>query len=114
MEVIVLYADPASITFKYTRDDSVQPNGYTVHVDNLCTDPNLLAAYHAADADPGPRYIFFGDHGFHYNLPNLPAGQVFGTARSGELRVAIVDTGAFMDPRSCGEWWQIRPGHSCP
>src|SRR5579859_518570 len=109
MSVIVLYADASSITFKYTRDDSVAPNGYTLHMDNLCTDPNLLALYHALDT--GARYIYRGPS---YNLPNLPAGQLFGTARGAEVRVAIVDSGAFMDPRSCGDWWEIRPGRGCP
>jgi hypothetical protein len=108
MEVIVMFADADSVTFKYTREDSVGPNGYTVHVDNICTDPNLLAQYNAHDA--GARYVY-GSGG--YNLPNLPAGQVFGTARGSEIRVAVVDSGAFMDPRSCNEWWQIRPGANC-
>jgi hypothetical protein len=108
MEVIVLFADADSVAFKYTRDDSVGPNGYTLHVDNLCTDPNLLAVYAAHDG--GARYVYGSGS---YNLPNLPAGQVFGTARGSEIRVAIVDSGAFMDPRSCNEWWQVRPGANC-
>jgi hypothetical protein len=108
MEVIVLFADADSVALKYTRDDSVGPNGYTLHVDNICTDPNLLALYNAHDG--GARYV----HGSgSYNLPNLPAGHTFGTARGTEIRVAVVDSGAFMDPRSCNEWWQIRPGASC-
>ena len=112
MEVIVLFADADSIAFKYTREDSVAPNGYLVHVDNICTDPNLLALYNSLNQ--GTRYVFQSaqDHGMDYNLPNLPAGQTFGTARGGEIRVAIVDSGAFLDPRSCKEWWQVRPGHS--
>ncbi len=111
MEVIVLFADADSVAFKYTREDSVAPNGYLMHIDNICTDPNLLALY--TSLNTGARYVFYSaqDHGVDYNLPNLPAGQVFGTARSGEIRVAIVDSGAFMDPRSCNEWWQVRPGH---
>lgn len=114
MQVIVLFADAQSVTFKYTRDDSVAPNGYTLHVDNICTDPNLLALYQSLDG--GARYVYYGTPGsnYEYDLPNLPAGQVFGTARDGEIRVAIVDTGSFMDPRSCNDWWQIRPGRSCP
>lgn len=111
MEVIVMFADQDSITFKYTRDDSVQPNGYTLHVDNICTDPNLLALYNSLDT--GPRYVYVG-YPYSYNLPNLADGQTFGTARATEIRAAIVDTGAFLDPRSCNEWWQIRPGASCP
>ncbi|MCC7358514.1 MAG: hypothetical protein IT317_03505 [Anaerolineales bacterium] len=111
MEVLVLFADADSIAFKYTREDSVAPNGYLVHVDNICTDVNLLALYNSLNQ--GARYVYLGvqDHNVDYNLPNLPAGQVFGTARGGEVRVAVVDSGTFLDPRSCNEWWQIRPGH---
>jgi hypothetical protein len=108
MEVIVLFADTDSVTFRYTREDSSGSLGYTLFVDNVCTDPNLLALY--ASLDGGARYVFGGGS---YNLPNLPAGQVFATARGSEIRVAVVDTGAFMDPRSCNEWWQIRPGANC-
>ncbi len=114
MEVIVLYADARSLTLKYTRSDSVAL-GYTLHVDNICTDPNLLALYRSLDS--GPRYVYYGpppNHAYEYNLPNLPAGQVFGTALDTEIRVAIVDTGSFMDPRSCNDWWKVRPGRSCP
>lgn len=114
MEVLVIFADADTIALKYTREDSVA-QGYLVHIDNICTDPNLLALYNSLDS--GARYVYLGspDHNVDYNLPNLPAGQVFGTARGGEVRVAVVDSGAFMDPRSCNEWWQIRPGHpGCP
>jgi hypothetical protein len=113
MEVLVLFADEDSITLRYTREDSSAPAGYTVHVDNICTDPNLLALYNALDDAEGPRYQY---PNFSYDLPNLPAGKPFGTARGGEIVVAIADTGAFQDPRSCDDWWQIRPGYvgSCP
>ena len=113
MEVLVLFADEDSVTLRYTREDSSAPAGYTVHIDNICTDPNLLALYNSLDIPDGPRYQYSN---FSYNLPNLPAGKPFGTARGEEIVVAIADTGAFMDPRSCNEWWQIRPGYvgSCP
>jgi len=119
MEVIVLFADTNSITFKYTREDSTQPNGYTLHVDNICTDTNLLALYNQLDSPSGPRYQFHstGFHTYSYNLPNLPAGQVFGTAFGTEIRVAIVDTGAFLEPRACTSggrhWWEVGGG-VCP
>jgi hypothetical protein len=113
MEVIVLFADEDTITLKYTREDTAA-TGYTLHIDNICTDPNLLARYNLLDAPDGPRYSF--DPGHSYELPVLAAGQPFGTARSWEMVVAIVDTGAFQDTRSCDEWWQIRPGYTgtCP
>jgi hypothetical protein len=110
MEVIVIYADADTIALQYGRTDSAA-SGYTVHVDNICTDPNLLNLYNSLDG--GARYVYKGtpDTTPDYNLPNLPAGQVFGTARGTQVRVAIVDSGAYMDPRSCNEWWQIRPNH---
>ncbi len=115
MEVIILYADADTLAMKFTRDDSAAPNGYLLHVDNIVTDPNLLSLYNSLDG--GARYVFHGppDNTPDYNLPNLPEGQVFGAARGAEIRVAIVDSGAFMDPRSCRDWWITRPGHpNCP
>lgn len=105
MEVLVLFADEDTIALRYTREDSSAPPGYTVHVDNICTDPNLLALYNELDDPNGPRYEFPNSS---YELPNLYTGQPFGTARSTEIVVAIADAGTFMDPRSCNEWWQIR------
>lgn len=111
-EAMVIFADADSIALRYTREDSSGAKGYTVHVDKICTDPNLLALYDTTDNSPGPRYVY---PNASYPLPALEAGQVFGTARGAEIVVAVVDTGSFMDPRSCNEWWQIRPGYgSCP
>jgi hypothetical protein len=113
MEVLVLYADPDTLALRYTREDSSGASGYTVHLQNICTDPNLLALYNQTDADPGPRYIY-PNHS--YPLVNMPAGWHIGWTRGYETIVAIVDSGTFMDTRSCNEWWQIRPGYtgSCP
>lgn len=117
-EVIVLYADERRVALRYAREDSAGHPGYTVHVDGLCTDPNLLALYAQLDAPDGPRYVYRppGQRPYTYPLPVLAAGQPIGVAREGEVVVAIVDTGSFMDPRSCNEWWQIRPGYAgtCP
>jgi hypothetical protein len=113
MEVIVLYADDDSVTLNYSRDDTVT-NGYTVHVDNICTDPNLLNLYNQHDQPGGPRYQIYGKDGIvDYHLVTLSAGQVFGTARDGEIRAGVVDSGSFMDPRYCNDWWQIRPSTGC-
>lgn len=118
MEVIVLFADEDSVTLRYTREDSAGSAGYTVHIDKICTDPNLLALYNNLDNPNGPRYVYVPPQNrpYTYNLPQLPAGKPVGTARGNEIVVAIVDTGAFLDTRSCNEWWQIRPGYtgSCP
>jgi len=110
MEVIVLFADEDTITLRYTCEDSSAPNGYTVHIDNICTDPNLLALYNQLDDPSGPRYVYAPpeERPYSYNLPALYDGQPLGTASSTEIVVAITDTGSFMDPRSRDEWWQIR------
>jgi hypothetical protein len=111
-EVIVLHADERRVALHYTREDSAA-GGYTVHIEGLCTDPKLLALYNQLNAANGPRYVFPASQ---YRLPVLPAGQPIGWARGSEVVVAIVDSGEFMDPRSCNEWWQIRPGYAgtCP
>jgi hypothetical protein len=118
MEVLILYADEKSVTLRYTREDSSGSAGYTVFVDNICTDPNLLALYQRHDDPNGPRYRYVppSKRPYSYNLPNLPAGYPLGTVVEGQLVVAISDTGAFQDPRSCNEWWLIRPGYpaGCP
>lgn len=111
-EVIILFADADTITLHYTREDTAAL-GYTIHIDRICTDPNLLALYNSLDAPNGPRYQF---PSAGYQLPALPAGKVFGTTSNEAMLVAVVDAGTFQDPRSCHEWWQIKPGYtgSCP
>jgi hypothetical protein len=94
-EALVLYATEERITLKYTREDHVVW-GYTIHVENVCVEPSLLALYRACnDAGRG-------------ELPALHGDQPFGRARGGEIRVAIRDTGRFMDPRVRGDWWQAK------
>lgn len=91
-EALVLYASEERITLKYTRDDNVV-SGYTIHVENVCVEPSLLALYRSMnDAGRG-------------QLPALRAGQPFGRARTTEIGVAIRDAGTFMDPRSRQDWW---------
>jgi len=94
-EVLVLYASEERITLKYTREDNVV-YGYTLHVENVCVEPSLLALYQS-----------WNDQGREY-LPALRAGQAFGRARGDEVGVAIRDTGAFQDPRSRKDWWKGR------
>lgn len=95
-EVMVLYATNQQITLTYGRYDSVvnpQGNGYAIHVENICVDPNLLALYNTLNSQ-GRVY-----------LPALFANQPFGRARGGEIKVALQDSGTFMDPRSHFDWW---------
>ncbi len=91
-KALVLYAEPNRITLGYTREDSVA-NGYAVHLENLCVDPNLLAQYQANNAAGRGQ------------LPALRDNEVLGTAGAGEIRVAVRDRGVFLDPRSRKDWW---------
>lgn len=94
-EALVLYATEERITLKYTPEDNVV-FGYTIHIENVCVEPSLLALYRAwNDAGRG-------------KLPALRGGQAFGRARGDEIGVAIRDTGTFMDPRSRKDWWQTK------
>lgn len=94
--VMVLYAEEQRITLNYTRRDTVA-FGYTIHLENLCVDPNLLALYRA-QTDSG---------GWHVTgrLPGLRHQQPVGTALDPEMRVATRDRGSFLDPRSRKDWW---------
>ncbi len=94
-QALVLYADPARIAVKYTRTDNVK-HGYTLHMESVSVDSNLLALYRQANAAGRGE------------LPALRAGQAFAMAASTEIRVAIRDTGTFMDPRSRKDWWRAR------
>ena len=101
---IVLYADPTRITIHYTRDDGVgrppwkTSAGYSIHIENICVDANLLALYNSLET--AGRYTQTS-----YNLVTLTPLQPIGTAISGELPVVIRDNGGFMDPRSLNDWW---------
>ncbi len=92
-EALVLYAETHRITLKYTREDNVIW-GYTLHLENVCVDPNLLALYRAMD------------QAGRQQLPALRPGQSFARAEETPLGLAIRDTGRFMDPRSIKDWWQ--------
>lgn len=92
MQGRVLYMDEDSITFGYTRSDSVA-SGYALHVAGICPDPELLRLYQENNASG--RAL----------LPAVAGAQAFGRARGTEVMVSIRDTGAFMDPRSRKDWW---------
>jgi hypothetical protein len=94
-EVLVLYAALDRITLKYTREDNVV-RGYTLHVENVCVEPSLLALYEEWNAAGRSK------------LPALHPGQAFGTAKGDAIGVAIRDNGTFMDPRSRKDWWRGR------
>ncbi len=92
---LVLYAERTRITLKYTRDDNVV-SGYTIHLENICVDPNLLALYQHMNAAGRAQ------------LPALLPGQPLGRAPGAEIDAAVRDAGSFLDPRSRKDWWQGR------
>ncbi len=92
---LVLYAEEHRLTLKYTREDDVV-EGYTIHLENLCVDANLLALYRQLNAAGRDE------------LPALRPGQPLGRADGNEIGVAVRDVGAFLDPRSRKDWWQGR------
>lgn len=96
-KAMVLYAAEDRITLGYTRHDNVA-SGYSVHIENICVDPNLLALYQAQTSADGWHVTG--------NLPGLKNNQALGTALGSEMPVAIRDRGTFMDPRSRKDWWQ--------
>jgi hypothetical protein len=92
---LVLYATRNQLTIKYTREDNVI-EGYTLHLLDLCVAPQLLTLYRTLDAQ--------GRH----RLPALHPGQVLGRASGTQVKVAIRDSGSFLDPRSRKDWWRGR------
>ena len=90
---LVLYAEPTRLTVVYTREDSVA-NGYTVHLEGVCVDPNLLAAYQAANNNG------------RGSLPAVHNGEQVAVVMGDRVLVAVRDRGDFKDPRSRKDWWQ--------
>ncbi len=105
-QAFVMYADADTVALHYSAEDTVV-NGYTVHIDNICTDPNLLALYNALDGGgTGPRYT-----NTSFNMPYIAVGQAIGTARDNLVRVKVVDTGSTIEPRMCWNLWHwVAPG----
>lgn len=89
---LVLYADSSQLTVVYTREDSVA-NGYTVHLEEFCVDPNLLGLYQSNNATG------------RGSLPAVHNGEAVGTTRYHEVVVGVRDRGVFTDPRSRKDWW---------
>lgn len=92
LELMLLYADQNRVTFTNSTGDN-WTDGYTLHIEDICVDPNLIAAYQRENTNG------------RASLPALRTGQIFGVAKINEVKVAIRDSGVFMDPRSDKDWW---------
>ncbi len=90
---LVLYAEPNRITLKYTGEDNAK-RGYTLHLENVCVEPRLLALYGQLNAAGRGQ------------LPALRVDQAFGRASGDTIGIAIRDNGTFLDPRSRKDWWK--------
>lgn len=91
-EVMVLFADENSITIKYTLDDNMV-SGYGIHILGIKVREDIVAKYKAADL-AGRK-----------ELPVLRAGEIMGQPAEAAIWVSVRDTGAFLDPRSCQDFW---------
>lgn len=90
---MVLFAQANRITLGYTRDDTAAA-GYVVHLENVRIDDELLTLYQASNAAG------------RVQLPALRNNQKIGVADGTTIKIAIRDTGQFMDPRSRKDWWR--------
>jgi hypothetical protein len=89
---MVLYAEESRLTVTYTREDS-PAIGYLLHFEGAAVAPELLALYRQLDA-AGRR-----------ELPALRNGEAWGVAAGPSIKAAVRDSGTFMDPRACKDWW---------
>ncbi len=90
-QAVILYATANSMTIHYTPDDNVVA-GYTVQLSNFAVDPTLLAAYQKSDVAGRSQLVA------------VSGGQSLGKT-TGELILAMRDTGQYMDPRWKNDWW---------
>jgi hypothetical protein len=96
---MVLWAAPNTLTLKYDTGDNIGvPNGYAIMMAGVCVDPQLVTSYRDAVSSTGRT-----------KLPGLHRGQAFAYAAGAEIQVAVRDSGSWMDPRWCNDWWP-----SCP
>ncbi len=94
-QVTVLYATDTDVTIHYGTQDSIAV-GYAIHLLDFNVSDELLAAYNENEANGRTTLI------------SLPCGYVLGTS-NGSVRVAMRDTGSFIDPRIGKDWWDHAP-----
>lgn len=91
-KALVLYAEERRLTITYTRRDTAAI-GYMIHLEDFAVNPGLLALYQATNAAGRGQ------------LPALRNGEIVGVADRGSVKIATRDTGQFLDPRACKDWW---------
>ncbi|MEK7525941.1 MAG: GDSL-type esterase/lipase family protein [Patescibacteria group bacterium] len=91
-QVTVLYATESDVTLHYGTQDSIAV-GYAIHLLDFNVSDELLAAYNENEANG------------RTTLLALPCGFVLGNVQGGSVKVAIRDTGSFIDPRIGKDWW---------
>ncbi len=92
-KALVLYAEERRLTISYTRGDTAA-NGYLIHLEDFAVNPGLVALYQNLNAAGRSE------------LPALRNGEIIGVADRGTVKIATRDTGRFLDPRACKDWWQ--------
>jgi len=92
-KALVLYAAERQLTITYTREDTAA-KGYLVHLEDIAVNPGLIALYEQLNAAGRGQ------------LPALRNGEIIGVADRGTVKIATRDTGDFLDPRACKDWWQ--------
>ena len=90
---LALYAEEKRLTLVYTREDSAA-FGYVIHLESFCVDPALVEAYRSQNAEGRSQ------------LPGLRSLERVGIAGVTPLKVAVRDSGSFLDPRSRKDWWK--------
>ena len=91
-KALVLYAEERRLTLTYTRRDTAAV-GYLIHLEDFAVNPGLIALYQATNAAGRGQ------------LPALRNGDIIGIADRGTVKIATRDTGQFLDPRACKDWW---------
>ncbi len=91
-KALVLYAEERRLTITYTRRDTAAV-GYMIHLEDFAVNPSLLALYQTTNAAGRGQ------------LPALRNGEIVGIADRGSVKIATRDTGQFLDPRACKDWW---------
>ena len=91
-KALVLYAAERRLTITYTRSDTAA-NGYLIHLEDFAVNPDLITRYEQLNAAGRGQ------------LPALRNGEIIGVADRGAVKIATRDTGDFLDPRACKDWW---------